>query len=112
MASRLGLDLRMLQTALCASPTQSNFLQFDVNSVFERGDYDEGFTLGLVCKDIQLGLGLGEATGIDIPVARLVEQIHQRALDTYGPKSGEMSVVKLYEDAAGTQFRCPPNPGT
>jgi 3-hydroxyisobutyrate dehydrogenase len=109
MASRLGLDLRMLQTALCASPTQSNFLQFDVNSVFERGDYDEGFTLGLVCKDIQLGLGLGEATGIDIPVARLVEQIHQRALDTYGPKSGEMSVVKLYEDAAGAPFRCPPS---
>jgi 3-hydroxyisobutyrate dehydrogenase-like beta-hydroxyacid dehydrogenase len=80
-----------------------------VNSVFERGDYDEGFTLGLVCKDIQLGLGLGEATGIDIPVARLVEQIHQRALDTYGPKSGEMSVVKLYEDAAGAPFRCPPS---
>lgn len=105
MATRLGLDLRMVQSALCASPTQSNFLQFDINSVLERGDYDEGFTLDLVCKDIQLSLGLGDATGIDIPVARLVEQIHQRALQTYGPKSGEMSVVKLYEDAAGTQFR-------
>ena len=107
IASRMGLDLRMLQAALCASPTQSNFLQYDVNSVLERGDYDEGFTLDLVCKDIQLGLGLGEATGIDAPVAKLVEQIHQRALQQYGPKSGEMSVVKLYEDAAGTQFRCP-----
>ena len=105
MATRLGLDLRMVQSALCASPTQSNFLQFDINGVLERGDYDEGFTLDLVCKDIQLGLGLGDTTGIDIPVARLVEQIHQRALQTYGPKSGEMSVVKLYEDAAGTQFR-------
>ena len=107
IASRMGLDLRMLQAALCASPTQSNFLQYDVNSVLERGDYDEGFTLDLVCKDIQLGLGLGEATGIDAPVAKLVEQIHQRALQQYGPKSGEMSVVKLYEDAAGTPFRCP-----
>lgn len=110
VASRLGLDLRVLQTALCASPTQSNFLQFDVNSVLERGDYDEGFTLGLVCKDIQLGLGLGESVGIDIPVATLVEQIHQRALQQYGPMSGEMSVVKLYEDAVGTPFRCPPTP--
>lgn len=105
IASRLGLDLRMLQQALCASPTQSNFLQYDINGVFERGDYDEGFTLDLVCKDIQLGLALGAATGIDIPVATMVEQVHQRALQTYGPKSGEMSVVKLYEDAAGTQFR-------
>lgn len=105
MASKLGLDLRMLQTALCASPSQSNFLQYDINSVFEAGDYDEGFTLDLVCKDIQLALGLGERTGIDVPVARLVEQLHRRALDTYGPKSGEMSVVKLYEDAAGAPFR-------
>lgn len=105
MASKLGLDLRMVQQALCASPTQSNFLQFDINGVFEAGDYDEGFTLDLVCKDIQLGVALGEATGVDAPVARLVEQIHQRALQTYGPKSGEMSVVKLYEEAAGAPFR-------
>jgi len=52
-----------------------------------------------------LGVALGEATGIDSPVSQLVEQIHQRALQQYGPKSGEMSVVKLYEDAAGGPFR-------
>ena len=107
IASRLGLDLRMVQQALCASPTQSNFLQYDINGVFERGDYDEGFTLDLVCKDIALGVALGEATGIDSPVARVVEEVHQRALQTYGPKSGEMSVVKLYEAAAHTQWRFP-----
>lgn len=107
VASRLGLDLRMLQQALCASPTQSNFLQYDVNSVLERGDYDDGFTLDLVCKDIQLGVALGTGAGIDPEVARLVEQIHLRALQQHGPKSGEMSVVKLYEAAAGTEFRCP-----
>ena len=107
LSSKLGIDLRLLQKALCASPTQSNFLQYDINSVFEVGNYDDGFTLDLVCKDIQLGLELGERTGIDIAVAKLVEEIHQRALAKYGPKSGEMSVVKLYEDAAGTQFRTP-----
>jgi len=105
IASKLGLDLRVLQQALCSSPSQSNFLQYDINSVFEQGNYDDGFTIDLVCKDIQLGLGLGEKTGIDIPVTRIVEELHQRALQTYGPKSGEMSVVKLYEDAAGAPFR-------
>ena len=107
MASKLGLDLRVVQQALCASPTQSNFLQYDINGVFERGDYDEGFTLDLVCKDIQLGVALSEVTGINAEVARLVEQIHQRALQTYGPKSGEMSVVKLFEEASGAQWRYP-----
>ena len=105
IGSKLGLDLRMLQAALCASPTQSNFLQYDINGVLEAGDYDQGFTIDLVCKDIQLGIELGDKTGIDVAVSRIVEQLHLRALDTYGPKSGEMSVVKLYEEAAGTLFR-------
>lgn len=105
IGSKLGLDLRMLQRALCASPTQSNFLQYDINGVLEAGDYDQGFTIDLVCKDIQLGIELGVKTGIDVEVSRIVEQLHLRALDTYGPKSGEMSVVKLYEEAAGTLFR-------
>lgn len=105
IASRLGLDLRMLQTALCASPSQSNFLQFDINSVFEEGNYDDGFTIDLVCKDLQLALGLGAKTGIDLPVSTLVERLHQQALEQCGPKSGEMSVVKIYEKAAGSDFR-------
>jgi len=105
IGSKLGLDLRALQQALCASPSQSNFLQYDINSVFEAGNYDDGFTIDLVCKDIQLGIALGDKTGIDTAVARIVEQLHQKALDTYGAKSGEMSVVKLYEEAAGRLFR-------
>ena len=105
IGSKLGLDLRVLQQALCASPSQSNFLQYDINSVLEAGNYDDGFTIDLVCKDIQLGIALGEKTGIDTKVAHIVEQLHQQALATYGPKSGEMSVVKLYEEAAGRLFR-------
>ena len=105
IGSKLGLDLRVLQQALCASPSQSNFLQYDINSVFEAGNYDDGFTIDLVCKDIQLGIALGDKTGIDTAVARIVEQLHQKALATYGAKSGEMSVVKLYEEAAGQLFR-------
>jgi hypothetical protein len=30
-----------------------------------------------------------------------------RMVQQYGPKPGEMSVVKLYADAAGGPFRCP-----
>lgn len=105
MASKLGLDLRMVQQALCSSPSQSNFLQYDINSVFESGNYDDGFTIDLVCKDLQLALDLGTQTGIPLVVSSLVEQLHQRALAEFGPKSGEMSVVKLYERSADTTFR-------
>ncbi len=99
IGSKLGLDLRVLQQALSASPNQSNFLQYDINNVFEAGNYDEGFDIDLVCKDIQLGISLANKTGIDGVVSKIEEQLHFKALDTYGPKSGEMSVVKLYEEA-------------
>ena len=58
---------------------------------------------------IEAVLGDAQSTpdGGNAEVARLVEQIHQRALQTYGPKSGEMSVVKLFEEASGTQWRLP-----
>lgn len=47
----------------------------------------------------------GEKTGIKLEVSHTVEQLHQQALQKFGAKSGEMSVVKLYEEAAGTTFR-------
>lgn len=108
MSSKLGIDFRVLQKALCASPSQSNFLEYDINSVFERGDYDDGFAIELVCKDLQLALELGKKTGINLEVSQVVEQLHQQALQKFGAKSGEMSVVKLYEEAAGSSFRTAP----
>ena len=55
LSSKLGIDLRLLQKALCASPSQSNFLEFDINSVFEFGNYDDGFTLDLSVKIFSWG---------------------------------------------------------
>jgi 3-hydroxyisobutyrate dehydrogenase-like beta-hydroxyacid dehydrogenase len=46
-------------------------------------------------------LAVASRLGVDLRVL-------QRALEAYGPKSGEMSVVKLYEDASGTTWRLPP----
>jgi 3-hydroxyisobutyrate dehydrogenase len=37
----------------------------------------------------------------------LVEQLYRRAKALYGDKAGEMTPVKLYEDAIGVQLRTP-----
>ncbi|MNI69039.1 hypothetical protein D3C73_1247660 [compost metagenome] len=37
----------------------------------------------------------------------LVEQLYRRAKALYGDKAGEMTPVKLYEDAIGMQLRTP-----
>jgi 3-hydroxyisobutyrate dehydrogenase len=104
---RAGVDLAMLRTSLLASPAASYFLERDVLSVLERGDYDESFTLALACKDLGLAVDLAGETGVPAEVSALVEQIYRRARAQYGDNGGEMLPIKLLEDVTATPLRLP-----
>ncbi len=102
---KAGVDLSNLHSALVASPANSVFLERDVLPLLERGDYDEGFTMKLVTKDLGLAVELARDVGMPVELSSLVEQIHRRARAVYGDDAGEMSAVRLYEDVAGVQLR-------
>ncbi|HLI61044.1 MAG TPA: NAD(P)-dependent oxidoreductase [Solirubrobacteraceae bacterium] len=102
---RAGVPLERLHTALVSSPASSGFLERDVRMVLEDGDYDEGFAMRLVTKDLALAVELARDAGVPVELAALVEQIHRRARLVYGDDAGEMSSVRLYEDLAGTPLR-------
>jgi 3-hydroxyisobutyrate dehydrogenase len=104
---RAGVDLAMLRRCLLASPAASNFLERDVLSVLERGDYDDSFALALACKDLGLAVDLARQTGVPAEVSALVEQIYRRARAQYGDHGGEMLPIKLLEDLTSTQLRLP-----
>jgi len=102
---KAGVDLAVLRNALIASPANSNFLQNDVLSVLNAGDYDEGFAIALACKDLGLSIDLARSVGVPTELSGLVEQIYRRARAQYGDRAGEMTPVKLYEDLVGTSLR-------
>jgi 3-hydroxyisobutyrate dehydrogenase len=102
---KAGVDLSRLHTALVASPANSVFLERDVLPLLERGDYDDGFAMKLVTKDLGLAVELARDVGVPVELSSLVEQIHRRARATYGDAAGEMSAVRLYEDLAGVELR-------
>jgi 3-hydroxyisobutyrate dehydrogenase len=102
---KAGVDLSNLHTALVASPANSVFLEHDVLPLLERGDYDDGFAMKLVTKDLGLAVDLARDVGVPVELASLVEQIHRRARALYGDDAGEMSAVRLYEDLAGVELR-------
>jgi 3-hydroxyisobutyrate dehydrogenase len=107
VGSRAGVDLAMLRHCLLASPAASNFLDRDVLSVLERGDYDESFALALACKDLGLAVDLARMAGVPVPVSAAVEQVYRQARARYGDAGGEMLPVKLLEDLTGTPLRLP-----
>lgn len=102
---KAGVDLEVLRQALIASPANSNFVQNDVLSILQHGDYDEGFAIALACKDLGLSIDLARTVGVPVELSSLVEQLYRRAKALYGDKAGEMTPVKLYEDAIGVQLR-------
>jgi 3-hydroxyisobutyrate dehydrogenase len=104
---KAGVDLSRLHTALVASPANSVFLERDVLPLLERGDYDDGFAMRLVTKDLGLAVDLARDVGVPVELSSLVEQIHRRARAAYGDDAGEMSAMRLYEDLARVQLRWP-----
>ncbi|HEY8911909.1 NAD(P)-dependent oxidoreductase [Lacisediminihabitans sp.] len=102
---KAGVDLDVLRNSLIASPANSNFVQNDVLSILDNGDYDEGFAIALACKDLGLSIDLARAVGAPSELSALVEQIYRRARAQYGDRAGEMTPVRLYEDLLGIEFR-------
>jgi 3-hydroxyisobutyrate dehydrogenase len=102
---KAGVSLNKLHAALVDSPANSVFLERDVRMVLDHGDYDEGFFMSLVTKDLGLAVDLARDVGVPVEVAELVEELHRRVRSTYGDAAGEMSVVRLYEELAGVQLR-------
>ena len=107
---RAGVELERLHAALVASPANSHFLEHDVRSVLDHGDYDEAFPMRLVTKDLRLAVDLAREVGVPVELTALVEQIHRRARATYGDTAGEISALRLYEDLAGVKLRLRPKP--
>ena len=100
-----GVDLAVLRRSLIASPANSNFLEHDVLSILNQGDYDEGFAIALACKDLGLSIDLARAVGAPSEVSALIEQVFRRARASYGDNAGEMTPFKLYEDLLRTELR-------
>jgi len=104
---RAGVDAATLHRSLLASAATSHFLERDVLSVLERGDFDESFVLALACKDLGLAVDLARQTGVPAEMSAMVEQIYRRARAQYGDQGGQLLPMKLLEDLTGTLVRLP-----
>ena len=106
LARRAGLDLAQSFEVIKAS-SGTSFVHETESQVILNGSYDIGFTLDLACKDLGFAHELGSDFGVPLELAGLVEQIFVRAREQYGGAAWSPMVVKLLEDAVGTDLRAP-----
>ena len=70
-----------------------------------NGSYDIGFTMDLACKDLGRAARLGAEHGVALALAGLVERGFGEARERYGGDAWSPMVVRLLEDALGTDLR-------
>ncbi len=106
LARRGGLDLAQSYEVIKAS-SGTSFVHETESQVILNGSYDIGFTLDLARKDLGFAHDLGDELGVPLELATLVEQTFSRARAEYGGEAWSPMVVKLLEDAVGTDLRAP-----
>lgn len=106
LAKKGGLDLAKAFAAIKASSGNS-FVHETEGQVILNGSYNINFTMDLACKDLGFATKFGREFGVPLELAGLVEQTFIRARSQYGGQAWSSQVVKLLEDAVGTDLRAP-----
>ncbi|WP_411276869.1 NAD(P)-dependent oxidoreductase [Gaiella sp.] len=106
LAKQGGLDLAQSFEVIKAS-SGTSFVHETESQVILNGSYDIGFTMDLACKDLGFAHELGEEFGVPLELASLVQDTFLRAREEYGGTAWSPMVVKLLEDAVGTDLRAP-----
>lgn len=106
LAKRGGLDLAKAFEAISNS-SGTSFVHETEGQLILNGSYNIGFTMDLACKDLGFATQFGREYGVPLDLAALTQQTFIRARSQYGGDAWSSQVVKLLEDALGTDLRAP-----
>jgi 3-hydroxyisobutyrate dehydrogenase len=106
LAKRGGVDLRLAWEVIKASSGNS-FVHETEGQLILNGSYNINFTMDLARKDLHFAHMMGREFGVPLELAGLTEQIFARARATYGGSAQSPMVVKMLEEAVGTDLRAP-----
>jgi 3-hydroxyisobutyrate dehydrogenase len=106
LAKRGGLDLAQTFHAIKASSGNS-FVHETESQLILNGSYNINFTMDLAVKDLGFAMAYGRDFGVPLALVDLTMQTFLRAREAYGGSAWSTQVVKLLEDALGTDLRAP-----
>lgn len=92
LAEKSGLDLEQLFEVLNVSYGQSRIYERNYQSFIAKDEYDPGFTLKLLIKDLSFAMELSEQQQVNLPISQTLLGKYQEA-DAKGYGDSDMSVV-------------------
>jgi 3-hydroxyisobutyrate dehydrogenase len=104
LARRGGLDLKTAWQAIAASSGNS-FVHETEGQLILNGSYDIAFTMDLALKDLGFAMEFGREFEVPLDLAGVTNQTFVRGRAAYGGDAQSTQIVKLLEDALGTDLR-------
>jgi 3-hydroxyisobutyrate dehydrogenase len=106
LAKRGGLDLGQAWAAIKAS-SGTSFVHETEGQLILNGSYDIAFTMDLALKDLGFAMNFGREFEVPLDLATLTHQTFVKGKAAYGGDAQSTQIVKLLEDALGTDLRAP-----
>jgi 3-hydroxyisobutyrate dehydrogenase len=104
LAKRGGLDLKTAWEAIAAS-SGTSFVHETEGQLILNGSYDIAFSMDLALKDLGFAMGFGREFGVPLDLAGMTNQTFVKGKAAYGGEAQSTQIVKLLEDALGTDLR-------
>ncbi len=104
VSKKYGIDLSTAFHGIQISSGNS-FVHETESKVILSGTYDVGFTMDLVCKDVNLFNKLTKKFQIPAEVSKLMNKIFKKGLKKYGKRSFSTGIVKLLEEKCKENLR-------
>jgi 3-hydroxyisobutyrate dehydrogenase-like beta-hydroxyacid dehydrogenase len=105
MGVKAGLDPRIMLDVINASSGRSTATEQKFPEVVLPRTFNQGFTAGLMLKDVNLFITEAKALGIPIQVIEAVAAILKLTCDELGPDKDITQVVQPIEQRAGVEVR-------
>jgi 3-hydroxyisobutyrate dehydrogenase len=103
LAVKNGLDPKLATDVLNKSSGRNGTTERSLADTID-GKFPASFALGLMTKDVRLANQLGRDTGVPMIIGRVVEELHNVAMNNHGPGACSNILVRDFEQRAKTRI--------
>jgi 3-hydroxyisobutyrate dehydrogenase-like beta-hydroxyacid dehydrogenase len=104
---KAGLDPRVMVDVINASSGRSTATEQKFPDVVIPRTFNQGFTAGLMLKDVNLFISEAKALGVPVDAIEAVAALLKLTCDELGSQSDITEVIKPIEKRAGVEVRAP-----
>lgn len=105
LGTKWGVDPKVMYDVLSTGFAGSTILSRHVPNFILKRNFEAGFTVNLLSKDVTLATGLGRSLGVPLPVTALAGQILEAAKAAGLGDKDMSSVVTLLEKLCGVEVK-------